>query len=526
MLELLVAPAVSFGLCLILTPLVRAAARRVQLVDKPDGRRKLHERAVPVAGGLAIFTAVVAALGVVLWRFDPLHVSAAGGSDMGGSDLLGLLLAAGFLCLVGVADDFGCLRGRHKLLGQCVAVAIVMAYGVHIRTLNLFGWNYELGPMALPFTAFVLLGAINSLNLIDGMDGLLSTVGLMICLGLGAIAVVGGKDMTACVSFALAGALLAFLRYNFPPASIFLGDSGSMLIGLSVGVLAIQSSLKESAAVALATPGALLIIPIFDTTAAILRRKLTGRSIYSTDRSHLHHCLLSRGLGVHRALLIVSACCLVTVIGTLGSLFFKNELVAVLSALMVVAILMVTRLFGHAEMALVCQRLRGLALSMIRPRGATAPRESEWRLQGTLDWKELWTQIVACGGELNLRRIRLDVNAPAINEGYHARWDHGDKQSEEAVLWKADIPLSVRGRAIGQMEVVGERDHEPVWHKMAALARLVQECEARASLLTEGSWERTPTNPLRLADKAVRKDGAPEGVFPAQAIIEGGGITG
>jgi UDP-GlcNAc:undecaprenyl-phosphate GlcNAc-1-phosphate transferase len=519
MLELLVAPAVSFGLCLLLTPLVRRLAHRVQLVDKPDGRRKLHGRITPVAGGLAIFASVVAALAVVLWGFGP-------PSGMGGNDLLGLLLAGGLIVAVGVADDFGLLRGRHKLLGQILAVAVVMAFGVHIRTLHLFDWEIDLGLLAVPFTAFVLLGAINSLNLIDGMDGLLSSVGLMICVGLGAMALVNGHVMTACVAFALAGALLGFLRYNFPPASIFLGDSGSMLIGLTVGVLAIQSALKGPAAVALATPGALLIIPILDTTAAILRRKLTGRSIYSTDRSHLHHCLLNRGLGVHKALLIVSGCCLLTVIGTLASLFFKNELVAVLSALTVVAILALTRLFGHTELGLVVQRLRGLLASLVHRRAPGVPRESEWRLQGTVDWKALWVQIVACGNELNLRRIRLDVNAPAINEGYHARWDRDHKESEEAVLWKADLPLAVRGRSIGQMEVVGERDDKPVWRKLEALARLVQECEARASLLTDGAWGTAASSSHRPADVGVPQDGAAKAVFPAQAIIEGGGMPG
>src|SRR5437868_2212657 len=150
--------------------------------------------------------------------------------------------------------------------------------------------------MAVPVTLFLLLGAIGSLNLIDGMDGLLSTVGVLVSLAVAGMAVMGGHWLAACAAVALAGALLGFLRYNFPPATIFLGDSGSMLIGLVLGVLAIKSALKTPTTVALMAPAVLLTIPIFDTFAAILRRKLTGRSIYSTDRGHLHHCLLSRGL--------------------------------------------------------------------------------------------------------------------------------------------------------------------------------------------------------------------------------------
>src|SRR5215472_9997611 len=127
---------------------------------------------------------------------------------------------------------------------------------------------------------------------------------------------------------------------------MFLGDSGSMLIGLVIGVLAIKSSLKGPATVALAAPAALLIVPIFDTTAAILRRKLTGRSIYSTDRGHIHHCLLRYGWGTRRTLLLVSCFCLLTAGGALASRIFQKDLLALLSAVGVVAILIAGRLFG------------------------------------------------------------------------------------------------------------------------------------------------------------------------------------
>src|SRR5262249_20696536 len=188
------------------------------------------------------------------------------------------------------------LRGRYKLLGQVFAVGAVLAYGVRVEAVHLFAWRIELGWFAVPFTLFWLLGAINSLNLLDGMDGLLGTVGTIVSLAIAALAAVPGHWAEAAVAATLAGALLGFLRYNWPPATIFLGDAGSMLIGLVIGVLAIRCSLKGTATVALATPMALLIIPIFDTAAAIVRRKLTGRSIYSTDRAHLHHCLLRRAL--------------------------------------------------------------------------------------------------------------------------------------------------------------------------------------------------------------------------------------
>ena len=482
-LPLLCAFAASLLLCLLLTPIARALARRCRLVDHPDNRRKMHGRAVPVAGGLPILLSACIALAGVLWFFPPFE-NTSGETP----NLLGLLIGSVFICLVGLADDFGYLRGRHKLVGQCLAVGIVIFGGVRVEHIHLFDWTLELGLLSIPFTGFILLGAINSLNLIDGMDGLLSSVGLIIVLAMGALAAVGHHWAAACIALALAGALLGFLRYNFPPASIFLGDAGSMVIGLVVGVLAIESSLKAPATIALAAPTALLTIPAYDTFAAILRRKLTGRSIYTTDRGHLHHVLLRRGLNTYSVLLLISGLCLVTVAGVLISLAFKNELFAILSAATVVGILVVSRLFGHGELSLLTQRVRSLFLSFLGRSAPDGGKQSTVRLQGSLDWTELWVGVTGLSNPLNLKAVRLDVNAPALHEGYHARWDRGIEESEEQVVWRADIPLTAGQHTIGRLEVVGYQDAEPVWMKIQTLSQMVQTFEMTADLLVNGAW--------------------------------------
>jgi UDP-GlcNAc:undecaprenyl-phosphate/decaprenyl-phosphate GlcNAc-1-phosphate transferase len=479
----------SLLFCLVLTPVARALAQRCRLVDQPDKRRKMHGRAVPVAGGLPILLSACVALAGVLWYFPP----PAEIPDGERPNLLGLLFGALFICMLGLADDFGYLRGRHKLVGQCLAVGIVIFGGVRVEHIHLFNWTMELGLLSVPFTGFILLGAINSLNLIDGMDGLLSSVGLIITLAMGILAAVGHHWAAACIALALAGALLGFLRYNFPPASIFLGDAGSMLIGLVVGVLAIESSLKAPATIALAAPTALLTIPAYDTLAAILRRKLTGRSIYTTDRGHLHHVLLRRGMNTHMVLLLISALCLVTVAGVLISLTFKNELFAILSAVTVVGILLASRLFGHGELSLLSQHVRSLLMSFLGRTSADGSKQSEVRIQGSLDWTELWAGVTDLARQLNLKAVRLDVNAPALHEGYHARWDRGIEESEEQIVWSADIPLTAGQHTIGRLEVVGYQDAGPVWMKIQALSRMVQTFEMTADLLINGSWaEKTP----------------------------------
>jgi UDP-GlcNAc:undecaprenyl-phosphate/decaprenyl-phosphate GlcNAc-1-phosphate transferase len=170
----------------------------------------------------------------------------------------------------------------------------------------------------------------------------------------------------ACIALALAGALLGFLNYNLPPATIFLGDTGSTLIGLVIGVLAIRCSFKAPATLALATPLAVLTIPILDSTAAIIRRKLTGRSIYSTDRDHIHHCLLRKGFTNQRVLVWVAALCMLSVGGALLSLVLYNDLLAILSSVMVIGILIGTRLFGYDEWLLLKTRLTTLALWLLK----------------------------------------------------------------------------------------------------------------------------------------------------------------
>jgi UDP-GlcNAc:undecaprenyl-phosphate GlcNAc-1-phosphate transferase len=315
------------------------------------------------------------------------------------------------------------------------------------------------------------------------MDGLLSSVGFIISLAMAAMAVLGNQWVAACLAAALAGALLGFLRYNFPPASIFLGDSGSMLIGLVLGALALRGSLKGPATVALVAPVAMLVIPVFDTLTAIVRRKLTGRSIYAGDRGHLHHCLLARGFSTHRTLFWISCSCLCTAAGALVSVSFGNELYAVVTALAVIGVYLVTRLFGFAELMLVKNCLTAGMVSLFRPSPHGHPHHSEIQLQGSADWNALWGKFTAQANDLNLKMIRLDVNAPSIYEGYHAQWKCLRNGSEAMGEWRAEIPLTVHGQSTGRLEAVGRRGIEPVSVQIATLVEFAECLEAAVANL-------------------------------------------
>ena len=374
----------AFTTSLLLTLVVRTLAIRYHFVDTPDLHHKVHRQATPLGGGVAVFIGCL--ITVVLCVSVPNSLQ--GPLRDIGWELIGLMLGAGLLCAVGIADDTGRLRGRQKLLGQLGAVAIVMAFGLVIQAIRVLDWQLELGLLAVPFTIFWLLGAINAMNLIDGIDGLAACVGLIISIALGVMAMLTGHIAEATIALTVAGSLLGFLFFNLPPASIFLGDTGSMVIGLVVGVLAIRSVLEAPATMALAAPVALWAIPIIDCSGAILRRKLTGRSIYEADRGHFHHCLLRRGCSGSQALTRIATLCTFTGFGALASVYLHNEWLAALSVFMVIALLVFTRMFGHFELNLLAARLLSLRRPLVRPEAKATPNISLDRIRrrGSRQW--------------------------------------------------------------------------------------------------------------------------------------------
>lgn len=466
--------------CLLLTPMVRYVALRAGLVDEPDGRRKIHTRPIPVAGGVAVILASAVVLSVAFSLPGTLR-------DTLGDHWItyaGLAVAAVVLAVLGVTDDYRGLRGSHKMLGQLVAVAIVIGCGVEVRSVRVFGHAFDFGSFAIPFTVFWLLGAINSFNLIDGMDGLLGCLGAIVCVALAGMALLNHQYQVAAIAAAAGGALAGFLCFNFPPATIFLGDCGSMIIGLVVGVLAIESSLKGPATVALAAPAALMVIPILDTSAAIVRRKLTGRSIYATDRGHLHHVLLRRGLSNRGVLLLVGSLSLTAAVGAFLSLLANSELFALVSVFIVVVVLVASRLFGQAEFLLIKERLLAVTFAVRHGHEQGRVHQSAVRLQGSTDWNDVWRHVTAFAEQMNLRAVCLDVNAPALHEAYHARWGRVPADEETPSCWRAEIPVAVHGQIVGRMEFAGAHTGEPVGETIGMVAKLVEQVELAVTGLT------------------------------------------
>ena len=304
-----------------------------------------------------------------------------------------------------------------------------------------------------------LLGAINSFNLIDGIDGLAGSVGVVFSITFGLIAFYYECYLDSLIALALAGSLLGFLRYNFSPATIYLGDAGSMLIGLVLGTIALRCTLKQTAGLAFAVPLAIWSIPMFDAMAAVIRRKLTGRSIYATDRGHIHHVLLTRGMNAAQAVALISGLCVITSAGAMISLYFDIEWFGVAVVVVVIGLLVATRVFGHVEFLLVNTRLFGFGryLAPLTGRNTAGTHHASLNIQGTRRWEKLWASLIESADHYRIVKMRLNLSLPRMHEEFYAIWNREGRQPRE-LLWSVDLPLVVDGLPMGRLCVTGLQD--------------------------------------------------------------------
>jgi UDP-GlcNAc:undecaprenyl-phosphate GlcNAc-1-phosphate transferase len=291
----------------LVTPLVRRYALDRGLVDYPGGR-KVHKVAIPRLGGVAIFAGVVAA--IIAQALGEFYLGWGGTIVDGGTSrvkVLGVLLALLVIFLVGLIDDLITISPGAKLAGQVLAAGIAVGAGLRIDYIgNPFGGGLiALGLLSIPITLIYIVGFTNVINLIDGLDGLAAGVTAIAAASLLVLAAQGNRLDAAALAAAVIGACLAFLRYNFHPASIFMGDSGALFLGFALATISLMGVMKSTAAIALAIPLLIIGVPIFDTASAIIRRMLHQRPIQEADKGHIHHRLLGRGFDQTQTVLII-----------------------------------------------------------------------------------------------------------------------------------------------------------------------------------------------------------------------------
>jgi len=478
----IVALSVAFLFALVATPIARRLALAIGLMDHPDTHRKLHREPIALCGGIAILFSLMATLVACLMAY-PAFVSIFMGNMY---EAISLALGAVAIVLLGVLDDRFGLRGRQKLAGQILICLSIIAFGFTIDSISIFGMPLELGLLAIPITLGWLLLSINSVNLIDGADGLCSSVGWISFSALSAIGWYTGNHMESMVAAAMAGSLLGFLIFNLPPAKVFLGDAGSMLVGLILGVLAMRSWLTEDSPISIAVPVVLMAIPLFDSGMAIVRRKLTGRSVFTVDRGHLHHNLMRFGFKNRGLVGVITLLSLVTASGAVLGVVFQSDALSIGTMVFALGSLVATRVFGFAELELVCKRSLNFSRSIVARRGISDDkvRQQTVRLQGSREWDIVWSTMVEFAEKHQLGKISLDLNMPWLHEGFHASW-HKNKLPEFSERWFLRLPVVSQARVLGRIEVLGHHKNSDTYVVMAALTEMLSELQPGIQSLVE-----------------------------------------
>lgn len=295
---------IAFTSTLLLTPVVRTFALKIGAVDRPN-LRKIHKKDTPRLGGLAIYIGFIISTAFMLSLVPIFNIK------VNYQVIFGVLLSSTMVLIVGLFDDMRGMNASLKLLLQIAAASVVSYFGVQIVFLsNPFSGLFILGALSFPITIFWIVGLTNAVNLIDGLDGLAAGIASIAAITLFFVALRTHQIGTALLLLSLAGAAAGFLRYNFNPASIFLGDSGSLFLGFVLACCSVVGVLKSTLVIALIIPVLILGVPIFDTASAIVRRVRSRVHIFHADDKHIHHRLLRAGLSQREAVMAIYLICI------------------------------------------------------------------------------------------------------------------------------------------------------------------------------------------------------------------------
>lgn len=486
----MVAFALSFFAALILTWLAREGALRLGLVDAPVGGRKIHQRPIPRTGGIAVAMAFfLPLLGLTLYSND---ISSALLRDV--PLLKGLLAGGAIILAVGLIDDIKNTPAIFKLVGQVAAGLALWWAGLRIEVLTIpFAGVVHLDALSLPLTVFWMVLVVNALNLIDGLDGLASGVAVLAGGTLFVMSVVEGNLLGALLLAAMVGATVGFMLFNFNPASIFLGDTGSMFLGFVLALSSTHSSQKSYTLFSIVAAFMALGLPIFDLIMAVVRRGLTGMPIFGADQHHVHHILLRRGLSQRQ-----SAMLLFLAAGSLGALsllfVYSSNWASALTIVVLASIIGVSiHVLGYGEIIRAGRR-RMLMGDLVAAAEGRATRVEALRAQlmeaNNLD--DLWEQVQQAADELGLEELRLTVHIglEGGSEQRDYRWLRASGAAEAQVhiqgLQTRSFPVHLARHELGLLQLSWLQDRALFEPLQMALGRIVADSVAHAVLDQRG----------------------------------------
>ena len=458
----------SLALALLLTPLAARIGRRYGIVDAPSSR-KVHIKPIPRIGGVAIYLAFFGPFVGFLFYSNGLT-----GQVLPEPAILWLFCGASLVFLMGLADDIFPLHPLVKFGVQAVAACLAYHGGICISHLQLPGATVlDLGWFSLPVTIFWFLLVTNAFNLMDGLDGLAAGVCFFASLVLLILSVMAGRYFVATGLAALAGACLGFLRYNFNPASIFMGDSGSYFLGFMLASLSILGSIKSEATVAILIPVIALGLPLVDTILAPIRRFLTGRQLFQPDKSHIHHRLLRLGLSQRGAVLLLYGANIL--LGLFAILLVEAHdrnatlILLVLGVSMIVGI----RKLGYLDY-LAVDKMMGYVQDVTDVMGLSKDRRTFLDRQITIaeaaDIEQLWDGIIDALDLLRIdtAEIRFDGLCCAAGKDYYC-WQGGATTNlfgscRENRFLSINLPLADEQKSYGTLYLAKDIIVDPISH--------------------------------------------------------------
>lgn len=513
-----------FSMCvsLVLTPIIRRLSERFGLLDEPRDDRRVHRKAMSRLGGVAIFIAFIAAL-VPLAFHDNLLTQVVRDHW---PQLFAVLLPSTLVFLLGVYDDLRGASASFKFIGQGLAATIFFAMGGQIEALGVpFVGTVHL-PLAVSFiiTLLWVIGITNAFNLIDGVDGLAAGSALFASLVLVIISLWLGHPLVSVVTLVLSGALIGFLRYNFNPASIFLGDSGALFVGFTLATLSIESSQKASTAIVVAIPILAFGLPVIDTGITILRRFLSGQPLLQGDKEHIHHMLLERGWSQRRVVLVLYG--FSAFLGLLALLFLGNyggpPTALLLSIIGTTVVFVVGRLRYHevdevrASMKRNLSDRRKRAANNIRIRRASRAMSKAMTVNDIfkavlimLEHREFVCATVElrCVEDMAGHKALLEeFNGKLLPEGTELRegllawtWERGDIKAHRIVgsgqFWTLRLPLTTGHNEWGCINLYREFNDHPVLLDISYLCGFFRAEMAQAVKRALGSREKLVSAP-------------------------------
>lgn len=304
--EIILITLITFVFTALIMPGMITIARHINAMDIPKDNRRVHTKPMPKLGGLGIFIGFL--FGYMLFGVHSIQMNS-------------ILIGSFIIIITGIIDDINPIKARYKLLGQtCAALAIIFYGHILLDEITAFGHVFNLGLMAYPVTLLFILGCVNVINLIDGLDGLSSGITSIFLITTGIIAFLQGRQATLEITliFIMLGATSGFLLHNFNPAKIFAGDTGSMFMGFIIAIVSLLG-FKGAMFLSFMIPLAVLAIPILDTLFAIFRRMLNKKPIFEADKDHMHHQFLKMNFSQRQTVLIIYG---INILFSLASIFF------------------------------------------------------------------------------------------------------------------------------------------------------------------------------------------------------------